>query len=476
MKPLAVIPKPVQRMVASIFGRGVGFGGRRGGPLQTSLGMGGASDKTAGVVWSPTNFYIREVLEVLYRESWGVKKFIDIPVDDMFWHSREFAEDANKRAVEAIKDFEFIEAIAQAIKAARLYGSGLMVLVCTDDDQMKPLRPERVRQGDFKNIIVADRYNATIMDKGRDPEDRETFGKPTSYQIHTDYGGTFMVHPSRVIRFDGLTPLTNRQSAVYDGDWGTSELTPILRQINQDEAVNAAVSQLVTEASYDVLKVDDLEERMKGRGGESIEDLVAALNMNKSVFRMILMDSGSEIDRKPANFSNLDKVMNEIRLRLAAAADIPATRFWGQAPLGLNSTGEGDLHNYALRVEALRAKTITPVLKKLDTLVLRSAGIRSEPPEYKWPSLIDLSEEAQANARKIGAEATRTMTEAIGGLVAKRIIDEDEARELLEMADPELFGDLGPLPEDWLEPPAPPALPPGQQPTQLPAPAPEEEP
>ena len=62
----------------------------------------------------------------------------------------------------------------------------------------------------------------------------------------------------------------------------------------------------------------------------------------------MLVDKNDEFDRVSYNFQGLPDLMDRFAERLAAAADIPATRFMGQAPKGMNATGASDEKNYAL--------------------------------------------------------------------------------------------------------------------------------
>ena len=48
-------------------------------------------------------------------------------------------------------------------------------------------------------------------------------------------------------------------------------------------------------------------------------------------------------NRVAVNFGGFDKIQQMAAVRLAASADIPYPRFFGQSPGGLNSTGEGSL-------------------------------------------------------------------------------------------------------------------------------------
>ena len=161
-------------------------------------------------------------------------------------------------------------------------------------------------------------------------------------------------------------------------------------------------------------------------------------------------------------FGGLADLMDRFHQRLAAAADIPMTRFLAQSPAGMNATGESDLENYYSMVESNRERQLAHNLPILDEVVARDAGLR-EVPDYEWPSLIETSDKDIAEAALIKVQALR---EAVDGV----LMDEDEARARLDGDD--IFGVLSgdapepppepePMPDPFGGPPAPPVPPTG---------------
>ena len=136
------------------------------------------------------------------------------------------------------------------------------------------------------------------------------------------------------------------------------------------------------------------------------------------------MAKDDEFERQHVNFSQMPDLMDRYAKRLAAAADIPATRFWGQSPVGMNATGDSDLENYAASVESMQNEKLTKPLELLDAVLAADAGIK-EPIKYEFLSLLDIGEKEQADIAKVKVE---TAVLAVGGPV----MDEEEAREMLD--------------------------------------------
>ena len=174
----------------------------------------------------------------------------------------------------------------------------------------------------------------------------------------------------------------------------------------------------------------------------SVDDIGAQVNQTKSMYRLLMTDLGKEeFSRETVMFAGLADLMDKFALRLAAAADIPATRFMGRSPVGLNATGDSDMDNYVMHVEAQRERMLERKIGFLDDVLLRNIGVK-DAPDWSWRSLVDQADQDVALAAK-------TKAEAIQILVNSAVLDEDEGREA--MSGDELVGDLpGPAPEPVL--------------------------
>lgn len=444
------------------YGYGYGAGNLTGGGIANAAsGLGGAADKTEASFYLPTRYHSRHDLEVMYAQSWACRKFIDIPIDDMFVRWREWSSDAGddgEMMADVERRFSVPEKLARAMKAGRLYGTAVLLLALRDDDWTQPFDPAAMEPGRLIALHVFDRYALSVERRQIDYMEAD-FGMPLEYRFAPKNGPGFLAHASRVLRFDGIVSLTSEGHHQYDEDWGISDVVPAVVAITQDQATASAVGHLAQEASIPVVKIGGLRETTAyGRAdpdSPSAEQIGEQINNLKSVFRTLFMDSGEEFERVGVTFAGLGEVMDRYATRLAACADIPVTRFWGKSPVGMNATGESDMANYAMQVAARQRKMLTEPLRVLDMLLAAEAGV-AEPPEYAWPSLIDLSDADQAATAK-------AKVEALAAGIQAGVLDEDEAREALS-GDP-VFGQL---PGDAPEPPEP-ELPPAPMPPAAPA-------
>ena len=409
-----------------------------GGVYNAVSGMGGSADKSESTHFNPTRLYTRYPLEVLCVQSWAAHKAVHLRVRDMFLRPRKFLDISPEQA-DAIDDvmmeYRVDNAVRRAMVAARQYGTSLLVMMTRGANMASPLKPEQVREGDLTALRVLTRYDASVYERDYDMMS-PTYGQPLSYNLHPNYGGApMLVHRSRIVRFDGICDPGDSALTAYEQDWGVSILVPIVQSVLQEAGLAQSAAHLAQEASIPVLSVEGLRDSIAG-GSEADISATAigeGINRMKSIFRLMMLEKGTEeFTRVAVQFSGLADLMDRAARRVAAAVDVPFSRFMQDAPKGLNATGDGDFRNYVMTFEAERQTELPPKLKIIDEVVFRSAGL-GDVPKWEWPSLLELTEAESAEVRH---NQILALVEGING----GIFDEDEARAMID--GDEFFGEL----------------------------------
>jgi hypothetical protein len=133
---------------------------------------------------------------------------------------------------------------------------------------------------------------------------------------------------------------------------------------------------------------------------------------------MMVIDKDEDYDQKSFTFTGLPEISYQALQAVSGAGDIPVTRFLGQSPAGLTSTGESDLKNYYDAVNSMQTLVMTPAMHNLDEcLVISALGSRPEDVTYEWASLWQMSD---AEKSKISKETA----EMIQALVGSQLFDE----------------------------------------------------
>lgn len=200
-------------------------------------GMGGASDKTRFTRFSLMHRPQQQELDNLYYQSWAARKLVDLPVDDMLRRWREWVSD-DPRMSSALADveefFEIRKYLVRTAKLARLYGSALLILVDKEEEMGLPLDVSAWRPGRLVGLRSVGSYDYSVPQIDRNFLS-STYGEARHYLVHSHYGAPVIVHPSRVLRFWGLEPLSNYVSWMYDMRYGMSILQPILATLLEEK-------------------------------------------------------------------------------------------------------------------------------------------------------------------------------------------------------------------------------------------------
>lgn len=356
-----------------------------------------------------------EQLSNLYRTSWLGKKAVDIPAQDATRNWREWQADAEQ--IKAIEAEEARLKVPQRIKTGmqqgRLFGGAGVYASIRGDDPILPLNPNTVQQGQIDFLTVLSRQALTAGDIENDPL-RQGYGKPKWYEVSSETAGQQRIHPSRLVLFDGVPILDseNLTQNAYQG-WGDSVLQSAYDAVQNADATAENIASLVYEAKVDVLSIPGLGQIMQDEHSREalIErvKLAAALKGNNG---MLIIDGEEEHTSKSFTFAGLPDINRDALQAVSGAADIPITRFLGQTPSGLSSTGEADLKNYYDSVRSMQTLILTPAMSVLDEALIRSA-LGTRPPEvsFEWTSLWQMDDGEKSKISKETAETIKTLWE-----------------------------------------------------------------
>lgn len=249
-------------------------------------------------------------------------------------------------------------------------------------------------------------------------------GEPETYRI-TDGGSQAVVHESRIIRFDGaLTPNERRR---LNQSWCDSEIQRCYDALVSFNGSNAAAMTLLQSSSQAVFAVKNLANTLAADKGETFRQRMELMELFRGLHRSILLDADGERYERVES-SILSGVPDTVKLSillLSAVSEIPVTVLMGQAPAGLNATGESDLRMWTARVVAAQTQQLKPRAERLVRILLRAkdgptGGVEPDAWEIQFPSLYDLTPTESATVVKTVSEADKTYKE-LGVLTAEEI-------------------------------------------------------
>lgn len=344
-------------------------------------------------------------IEAAYRTSWMMRKGIDLPPFDMTRGRRDWQ--AKENAVDKIEAEEkrlcLWAKLNEALVLGRL-GGGLIVMGVGGDDPSTPLDPARVRGQGLTYIHVLNRHQVSLGQQIMDPVD-PMFGEPAYFELNGT-GRVVRIHPTRVVPFKGKKVPSLRGAAGDDWYWGDSEFVNVIDAVKNAEAAMNGFASLIEEAKLDTVTIPNLTQTLATAEGEALVlKRVSVANAIKSTHNTRILDGGRGKDSpgetwetRQITWNGMPDMIRTYAAAVAGAFDIPATRFLGKSPDGMNATGAGDEANYHDKIAADQEAALRPALDRIDPVLLRSAGVEPSPEvNYSFPPLSKLSEADRAD-------------------------------------------------------------------------------
>jgi phage-related protein (TIGR01555 family) len=390
-------------------------------------------------------------LEAMYRSSWVVGQVVDVVAEDMTREGITLRGFENPEDIEAINQcldrLEIWDKLCNTIKWGRLYGGCLAVMLIDGQRPETPLKLESISKGQFKGLMVLDRWMVLPSLQDLVTEYGPHYGKPKYYDVITDAVGfcNQRIHHSRVIRIDGVD-LPYWQS-IAENLWGQSVIERLIDRLTIFDSATLGAGQLVYKAHLRTYKVDKLREII-AKGGAVYEALLKQINQIRqfqSNEGMTLMDASDSFETHQYSFTGLDNILLQFGQQISGAVQIPLVRLFGQSPAGLNSTGESDLSNYYDNINQQQERRLRSLLHILIRVVSLSELGHDLPKSFKFDfaSLWQMSDKEKA-------EVANTVTTAVINAVEQGIVSEQTALKELRQSS-EVTGIWSSITDDDIE-------------------------
>lgn len=389
-------------------------------------------DKRLAACAAPIIFALADLTDA-YRADDMIQKIVDLPAIDMTraWLDIRVPDDDGEIGELLGKDMERLQArehFKDGLRWENLYGGSVMFVGANDgqSDPRKELKEDKIKSIDFLTVFAPDEVR--VLDWQNNPFE-EGYALPKTYQITPrivglDGKGMLLneVHASRVIHFPGK--LANRwqtQLSASAYGFGDSKLVSAFSVVRDFAAAFDGSSTLLADFSQAVIKINGLARAVAGDRGDLVKARLALIDYSRSTMRMIAIDAeNEEFKREPTPMTGLPDLLQMFMLRLSAAADMPVSKLMGQAPTGLNATGEGDAQNYFDNIAGKQITHLDPRVRRLVKLLMlaKEGPCKGTEPE-NWSTdyrpLFSPPESEQAETRLKMAQADKAYFE-IGAL------------------------------------------------------------
>lgn len=331
----------------------------------------GQYQQPANTPMSP--FFQDKFVVDLYFSDWAAKKIVCLPVDDMMrdgWKYEGIEDDQASLLFTFQDKLSVLEKFKQAMRLERLIG-GCAIFMGIDDgakDAAQPVNFEALQLGCLKFMNVIPRTRITNTELDYNPLS-PTYGEPLTYWVNGA-----QVHRDRLILFRGDPLLQVPDSTLMPQQWtrndgfGVSVLLAMIDDLTRATGSRQAAYQLVQRASVFLYAADtlDLESTVQGQSAmKKMQDIVNQINLFRGAVLDVAPGQAAPVTTISPSFGSVPELVMTFLQVLAAAADIPGSRFFSQAPGGLNAGDGGtSLENYYGGLESKQKQELRPRLMK----------------------------------------------------------------------------------------------------------------
>ncbi|MPV69456.1 DUF1073 domain-containing protein [Burkholderia sp. BE17] len=412
--------------------------------FEARLGWGADNQASAAQYTLSYQSRNRVWLEAAYRGSWIVRAAVDAIPEDMTRKGIEMSgldpTDVSKMET-ALTRKAIWDQLCDTGKWGQLYGGAIAVMLIDGQDMSQPLRRETIGKGQFKGLLVLDRWmvappvGEVVTEFGPD------LGMPKYYDVLPTTIGLPQgrIHHSRVLRMDGeALPYYQR---ISENGWGLSILEPMWDRLIAFDSATVGAGQLVYKAHLRTLSVEKLREIIAA-GGPALNGLlkqVEMIRLGQSNEGITLIDATDKFETHQYAFSGLSDVMLQFAMQLSGATGIPLDRLFGQQPAGLSDTGEGSRQLYHEKVHTRQERRLRNPLHGLLDVMCRSEIGQPLPEDFSY-EFNPLQEMSAAEKAEIGNKTVDSVTKAVDA----DLIPRSQGMRELKASSPDtgMFGDI----------------------------------
>lgn len=388
-------------------------------------GMGTIRDKRESAELIPDQHTHEDIDRFVEYDDMAARIVETLP-EDMMREGWEVVIEGDKESAEATMaradELNFDAKLQDALEDSRAHGGAAVLLGTIDGskDLSQPLDETRIEDIRWltalpSNDLIARAWYREITE--------QHYGGVEVFEIREQQFGSQgviipvvlsnkaqlpLVHESRLLKLYG-TRLSRRRMRARHG-WGGSVLFRCWNVIRDFQTSWNGAAQLLQDFSQAVLKLEGLTEAMESGNESAIIRRAQLIDMSRSIARCVLVGEGEEFERKVTPIAGLPEMLQQFALRVSAAARMPVSKLFGQAPAGLNATGSADIRFWYDHVKATQRRQALPVINRFLKLLFLAKngptkGVEPENWSVKFNSQYQLTELEKADVMLKAAQA-----------------------------------------------------------------------
>lgn len=382
------------------------------GWLNSMTGLGTERDRRKQYGVSKERALTDVELQILHDENWLARRIVELLPQQALRKKPTGPSDEEWAKWEALDKHELYPhgVFRQGLYAGRLFG-GALILGGFERGLPTDPAPEPGTGSALRWIDVVP-WRMLTVDRREPDANSPRYKLPLILRITGDHPRSGLsFHISRTVACEGLPRAQPKTSDLTP--W-LSVLQPLHDTLRDYDVAWASVSNLIEEASVGVLKLQGLFKMLAEKDQELARQRMQIISASKSAIRTLFLDAdGNEsFERTEVSFAALPQLMQQVNLRMAGGADLPATKLFGQEPAGMNATGESDIRQFYDSVAEYRNSSVAPKLVKLLSWAL------GKQVQLDWPSLWEQTDKEKAETRFLNAQADKIWAVDVGAVNA----------------------------------------------------------
>ncbi|NJR75224.1 MAG: DUF1073 domain-containing protein, partial [Scytonema sp. CRU_2_7] len=251
-----------------------------------------------------------------------------------------------------------------------VFGGSLMLMGIDDGGELDtPINENSIRKIEF--LRVYDRYRVTwsTSDLYSDPANPK-YGTPQYYTISPFGGESFVVHETRVIRFDG--PITDDHTFQENNYWNESVYRKIYTQLINVNSAFASTKDIMDDFIQVIIQIDNLQNLVASGQDDLVKKRLNIIDLGRHVMNTIMLDSKEKYTKESSSVAGVHDLLQEFEQALSAVSDIPMTILMGRSPGGMNATGDADIRLYYDTIADAQDEEMYDQMTRLITLIMLS--------------------------------------------------------------------------------------------------------
>lgn len=324
----------------------------------------------------PENVDYRKLARV-YRFDGIGKNICNCVADDGTAPGFEIDGDSDGSLLKNVLKTGLRRAYKRAARWTRAFGGAVVVMKIADSRKLD----EEAGKG---NIVGFNVYPCSMVNVGHADYDTDqmspNFGDPKWFTVTMRNGDKVRVHRSRCEVFYGeeVPSAEGMESSITGNEliFGDSALVAVMKRLEKLGMSEEGIADMMSELNVAYYQWKGFDAKLSMKDGLSlVKRRMEAVEMGKSTNRAIIGDIEDKYTVIKTDLAGVPETTYRQMQLVAAAAQLPVAKIFGESSSGLSTTGEGNRKMYDKKVETWMEDHITEQVEHLvSEILVRNLG------------------------------------------------------------------------------------------------------